>query len=108
MARLNIAKSQVRPSISSLVRIDQSCLAKSGGFAPINFPLFQAVRFGEIEFSVSMAILIGWEEAMMRRSAWRTGFTVAWARHGSGRIPSDFTRRLLNGRIGVLRQLLVG
>src|SRR5262249_49750216 len=54
----------------------------------------------EIEFSVSMAILISWEKAMMRRSAWRTGFTVAWARHGSGRIPGDFTGRLLNGRIG--------
>jgi hypothetical protein len=46
-----------------LVLIDHTCLAKSGGFAPINFPLFQAVRFGEIEFSFSMAILIGWEDA---------------------------------------------
>jgi hypothetical protein len=46
-----------------LVRIDQTCLAKSGGFAPINFPLFQAVRFGGIKFSFSMAILIGWEDA---------------------------------------------
>jgi hypothetical protein len=25
--------------------------------------LFQAVRFGEIEFSFSMAILIGWDDA---------------------------------------------
>src|SRR5262249_18313057 len=47
----------------SLVRIDQTCLAKSGGFAPISFPLFQAVRFREIEFSFFMAILIGWGDA---------------------------------------------
>jgi hypothetical protein len=46
MARLNIAKSRVRLSICSLVRIDQTCLAKSGGFAPISFPLFQGMRFG--------------------------------------------------------------
>src|SRR5208283_690700 len=44
IARLNIAKSRVRLSICSLVRIDHTCLAKSGGFAPISFPLFQGVR----------------------------------------------------------------
>jgi hypothetical protein len=25
--------------------MDQTCLANSGGFAPISFPLFQGVRF---------------------------------------------------------------
>jgi hypothetical protein len=41
MARLNIAKSRVRPSTWSLVRIDQTCFGRSGGFAPISLPLFQ-------------------------------------------------------------------
>jgi hypothetical protein len=42
MATLNIAKSRVRPSICNLVRIDQTCFGRRGGFAPINLPLFQA------------------------------------------------------------------
>jgi len=36
----------VRPSIWSLVRIDQTCLGDSGGLAPISLPLFQGVRVG--------------------------------------------------------------
>src|SRR5271165_6182108 len=39
----------------SLIRIDQRCLAKSGGFAPISFPLFQGVRFGEGRMSCDLA-----------------------------------------------------
>ena len=39
MAKLNRAKSRVRRSIWSLVRIAQTCFCRSGGFAPINFPL---------------------------------------------------------------------
>src|SRR5271169_5519586 len=42
MARLNIAKSRIRPSTWSFVRIDQTCFGRSGGFAPISLPLFQA------------------------------------------------------------------
>ena len=36
--------------------MDQTCLANSGGFAPISFPLFQGARFGggRIELSSSM------------------------------------------------------
>jgi hypothetical protein len=41
MARLNSARSRVRPSSCSFVRIDQTWLARSGGFAPISLPLFQ-------------------------------------------------------------------
>jgi hypothetical protein len=48
MARLNIAKSRVRPATSSLVRIDQTCFGWSGGFAPISLPLFQGVRLGVV------------------------------------------------------------
>ena len=44
MARLNMAKSRVRPAICSLVRIDQTCFGRRGGFAPINLPLFQGSR----------------------------------------------------------------
>src|SRR6516162_9666963 len=41
MARLNIARSRVRPSICSLLRIDRTCLGRSGGLAPVSLPLFQ-------------------------------------------------------------------
>ena len=44
--RLNSANSRIRPSMWSLVRIDQTCLGQSGGLAPMSFPLFQDVRFG--------------------------------------------------------------
>jgi len=38
IAKLNIARSRVRPSIWSFVRINQTCLGRSGGFAPVSFP----------------------------------------------------------------------
>jgi hypothetical protein len=50
--------------------MDQTCLANSGGFAPISFPLFHGVRFGggRIEFSFSMVILLELsEDGMVRR-----------------------------------------
>src|SRR5213596_2736930 len=46
IARLNMARSRVRPSIWSFVRIDQTCLGRSGGFAPVSFPLFHGTRLG--------------------------------------------------------------
>src|SRR3954469_20747620 len=63
IARLNIAKSRVRPSTCSLVRIDQTCLGRRGGFAPISFPLFQGIRLsaGSSEFALScMVVLLGY------------------------------------------------
>src|SRR5260370_24262658 len=44
MARLNMARSRARPAICSLVRIDQTCFGRRGGFETINFPLFQGSR----------------------------------------------------------------
>jgi hypothetical protein len=44
MAKLNIAKSRRRPPTWRLVRIDQTFLVRSGGFDPINLPLFQGTR----------------------------------------------------------------
>jgi hypothetical protein len=41
IARLNIAKSRVLPSICNRVRIDQTCFGLNGGFWPMNLPLFQ-------------------------------------------------------------------
>src|SRR6476646_7752184 len=56
MAKLNIAKSRSRPSTCSFVRINQTCFACSGGLAPVNFPLFQGVRWGVIAIVVSYCI----------------------------------------------------
>ena len=38
MARLNMTRSHVRPFTCTLVRIDQTCLVRRGGFAPTNLP----------------------------------------------------------------------
>ena len=46
IARLNIAKSRVRPSICNRVRIDQTCFARNCGFWPMSLPLFQGSRRG--------------------------------------------------------------
>src|SRR6266849_6253853 len=46
IARLNIAKSRVRPSTWSFVRIDQTCFGRSGGFAPISLPLVPSRALG--------------------------------------------------------------
>jgi hypothetical protein len=46
MAKLNMARSRIRPAICSLVRIDQTRLGRRGGLAPINLPLFQGSRRG--------------------------------------------------------------
>src|SRR6201996_668576 len=61
IARLNMARSRARPSICSFVRIDQTCLGRSGGFAPVNFPLFHGSRlgFGQAFNRSCMAILLG-------------------------------------------------
>jgi hypothetical protein len=47
MARLNKARSGVRPSTSSRVPIDQTCFGRSGGWAPTSLPLFRGVRGAE-------------------------------------------------------------
>ena len=46
IAKLNMARSRARPSIWSFVRIDQTCLGRSGGFAPVSLPLFHGTRLG--------------------------------------------------------------
>jgi hypothetical protein len=63
MAKLNIAKSRVRPSTLSFVRIDQTCFGRSGGFAPISLPLFQGVRerlFNRQASLAGMVVLLGY------------------------------------------------
>jgi hypothetical protein len=44
IAKLNMARSRARPSIWSFVRIDQTCLGRNGGFAPVTLPLFQGTE----------------------------------------------------------------
>jgi len=45
IAKFGIASSRARPSIWSFVRMDQTCLGRGGGFAPVTSPLFQGTRF---------------------------------------------------------------
>src|SRR5216684_969962 len=63
IAKLNMARSRARPSIWSLVRIDQTCLGRSGGFAPVTLPLFQGTRLWGVGVAFTwscMAILLGY------------------------------------------------
>ena len=45
IAKLNIVRSRARPSIWSFVRIDETCLGRSGGLLQSTLPLFQGTRF---------------------------------------------------------------
>jgi hypothetical protein len=63
IARLNIARSRVRPSICNRVRIHHTCFGRSGGFWKMSLPLFQGSRRGVEDVvcdCVSMVILLGW------------------------------------------------
>jgi hypothetical protein len=51
-------RSRLRSAIWSLVRIDQTCLGRSGGLAPISLPLFQAARFGAALVSLSCMVIL--------------------------------------------------
>src|ERR1700738_882652 len=64
IARLNMARSRIRPSNSNRVLIDQTCFGRSGGLAPISLPLFQGVRLlGGAQFSMSdMIVLLCYED----------------------------------------------
>src|SRR5262245_33614533 len=43
IAKLNMARSRVRPSTINRVLIDQTWFGRSGGLAPISLPLFRGV-----------------------------------------------------------------
>src|SRR5579863_10042057 len=64
MAKLNRARSRIRPSASNRVLIDQTCFGRSGGLAPIILPLFQGMRFlGSGPFAMSdMIVLLCYED----------------------------------------------
>jgi len=76
--------------------MDQTCLANSGGFAPISFPLLHGVRFGggRIELSSSMVILLEFsEDGMVRRmpDPLNYGSFREWSRHRLGITTSGAT-----------------
>src|ERR1700745_804395 len=48
IAKLNMARSRALPSIWSFVRIDQTCLGRSGGFVPVSLPVFQGTRLTRV------------------------------------------------------------
>ena len=52
------ARSRLRWSIWSLVRIAQTCFCRSGGLAPISFPLFQGVRPGAGSKKLALSIVL--------------------------------------------------
>jgi hypothetical protein len=87
MARLNIARSRVRCSIWSLVRIAQTCFCRSGGLAPVSFPLFQGIRFGVGSSELAlpcMAVLLGYKGG--RACLARTGAEIVSAFGGEAGI----------------------
>src|SRR5690349_13138643 len=66
IARLNMARSRVRPSIINRVLMHQTCFGRSGGLAPISFPLFQGVRLGLVDVVGSLSgmfVLLGYRES---------------------------------------------
>src|SRR5690606_5336178 len=58
IARLKRAKSRLRSAICNFVRMDQTWLGRSGGFAPMSLPLFQGMRADLA--ATSVAVGIGW------------------------------------------------
>ena len=52
------ARSRVRLSIRSRVRIDQTWFGRSGGLAPISLPLFQGVRRALVERLSSSGMVV--------------------------------------------------
>src|SRR5262249_8268037 len=65
IAKLNMARSLVRPSTINRVLIDQTCFGRSGGLAPISLPLFQGVRGASFNRRASLAgmvVLLGYWE----------------------------------------------
>ena len=70
--------------------MDQTCLANSGGFAPISFPLFHGVRFGGGRYSIldppwSSSFGLS-EDDMVRRmpNPLNYGIFREWCRHRLG------------------------
>jgi len=55
IARLNMARSRVLPSIISRVLIAHICFGRNGGLAPISLPLFQAVRREDSKVRLSLS-----------------------------------------------------
>ena len=45
-------RSRLRSAICSFVRMDQTWLGRSGGFAPTSLPLFQGTRRAGLRFSI--------------------------------------------------------
>jgi hypothetical protein len=58
IARLNRARSRIRLSIRSRVRIDQTWFGRSGGLAPINLPSFQGVRWAMVAMLSSSGVFV--------------------------------------------------
>jgi len=58
IAKLDIASSRAWPSIWSFVRMDQTCLGRGGGFAPVTLPLFQGTRFGAVGVSFDWSCMV--------------------------------------------------
>ena len=72
-----MARSRVRPAICILVRIDHTWLGRSGGFAPINLPLFQGGRragfpvvFCSLSFIVDLLVEEADQHAAVDRARW--------------------------------------
>jgi AraC-like DNA-binding protein len=97
MARLNIARSRVRCSIWSLVRIAQTCFCRNGGLAPISCPLFQGVRLGAsgTELASSWSYSSVTEEAELAVRTAGIDLALALVEQDLGRAPALSVARAL-------------
>src|SRR6186713_2242138 len=97
MARLNSAKSRIRCSIWSLVRIPQTCFCSSGGLAPVSFPLFHCVRLSagrtETVLSGMVGSLVTEEDDLVFHPSPGAEFLAAF---GQQRTTADFGQRKLD------------
>src|ERR1700730_14085269 len=58
IARLNIARSRLRSATWSLVRSDQTCFGRSGGFVASNLPSLQGGRLDAFAAWVSLSCMV--------------------------------------------------
>src|SRR5260370_42577150 len=117
MAKLKRARSRTRPSNSRRVLIDQTCVGRKGGLAPISLPLFQGVRLlGGEQFSLSdMIVLLCYEDdehapgpKVVKRCRLSEGYDHRETLAANWGDPNDPLRKSAWAKVHPLHQLKLG